>query len=84
MNFDCCSTTNRKKGKGIKLPESTQSSDKKVDHPLVVNCSYAGCLIDDIPFSKIKKIARLGSRYYYFCDEFCYWTWLRSPNTMWL
>ena len=84
MNFECCSTTNRKNGKVKKTHKYDNTSSKKTDHPEIVNCSYAGCVVENLSFSSIKKIARLGKRYYYFCDEYCYLTWLDSPSQMWL
>ena len=55
MDFDCCSTLNRKNGKGIKLPLSeskkiSEPSSKKTDHPKVVRCGNILCSIYEIPF----------------------------------
>ena len=99
MDFDCCSTANRKRGKGIKLPVDKQPEEielpnkktvkqctdgAKKNHPEIVNCCYLGCLEDNLPFDDVKKIARLSGRYYYFCDEYCYLTWLLMPSLIWL
>jgi hypothetical protein len=56
----------------------------KKNHPKIVNCCYLGCLEDNLPFDDVEKIARLNGRYYYFCDEYCYLTWLLMPSLIWL
>ena len=90
MDFDCCSTLNRKNGKGIKLPLSeskkiSEPSLKKTDHPKVVRCGNILCSIYEIPFEKVNNIVRVGKKYRYFCNEFCYYEWLKSPcHLLWL
>ena len=78
MNFECCSGYNRKKGK--KLVKSTIRS---CSHPKDVICGWLACNLQ-MPYKKTLKIAKVGSRYFYFCDEYCYLNWLRRPSTMYL
>ena len=85
MDFDCCSTLNRKTGKGIKIPKYEskkidEPSVKKNEHPNTVRCGNILCNIYEIPFEKVKNIARVGKNYRYFCNEFCYYEWLKNPS----
>ena len=90
MDFDCYSTLNRKKGHGIKLPKAeskkiTEPSSKKNSHPNVVRCGNVICGTYELPFENVAKIARIGQKYRYFCNEFCYNEWLKSPlHVLWL
>lgn len=87
MDFECCSTLNRKRTekKCNVVKNISAASSKKEDHPKSVNCSNIICNTYDLSFDKVNKIARVGNRYQYFCNEFCYLDWLKSPgHALWL
>tara|TARA_Y100000996_G_scaffold415358_1_gene409584 strand:+ start:579 stop:851 length:273 start_codon:yes stop_codon:yes gene_type:complete len=90
MDLDCCSTLNRKdsKKKKIALPDPkkiTPASSEKTEHPKIVQCGNILCNMFEFPFDKVNKIARVGNKYHYFCNEFCYYDWLKSPShVLWL
>ena len=90
MDFECCSASNRKNGKGIKLPryeskKINEPSSKNTEHPSTVHCGNILCNIYEIPFEKVNNIARVGKKYHYFCNEFCYYEWLKGPShLLWL
>ena len=90
MDFDCCSTLNRKTDKSRKIPKFeskkiNEPSSKKAEHPNTVRCGNILCNIYEIPFEKVNNIARVGKKYHYFCNEFCYYEWLKGPShLLWL
>ena len=85
MDFDCCSTLNRKKEPTDKPKKYSVPSDKKEYHPETVKCSNIVCNVYELPFINVTKLARVGKRYHYFCNEFCYLEWLKGPtHLMWI
>ncbi len=88
MNLECCSTLNRKNSENKKEKERSgkikAASAEQKNHPQHVNCSYIGCNTTNLMFNKIEKIARIGTHYKYFCNEFCYKEWLSNPSLLWL
>lgn len=45
---------------------------------LIEECSWAGCGLDFYEKRPILKKARINNKYYAFCCEECYHTWLKS------
>ena len=78
MSFECCNGYDRKKGN-----KKVKPTIKPYSHPKNINCGWLACG-EKMAYRRSLKLAKVGSRYFYFCGEYCYLNWLRNPSTMYL
>lgn len=75
----CVYTWTRKDGITIKEEgESMQLPLNNENFMIIDECSWVGCGLNFYDKRPIFKKARIKNRYYAFCSDECYSTWLRS------